>query len=77
MAIQSRRGWGSWQHAGLKAKLWNTISNNYYLGFTSFGGPPVHFKIVSDSFVFTIRAVAARLQIKTWQALTEYRACLN
>lgn len=27
--------------------LWNTVRENWYLGFTSFGGPPVHFKIVS------------------------------
>jgi len=31
---------------GLLTRLWSTISHNYILGFTSFGGPPVHFKIV-------------------------------
>lgn len=25
-----------------------TVKNNWYLGFTSFGGPPVHFQIVSS-----------------------------
>lgn len=24
----------------------NTIRQNWHMGFTSFGGPPVHFKIV-------------------------------
>ena len=31
----------------LARKLENTVKENWYLGFTSFGGPPVHFKIVS------------------------------
>ena len=34
--------------ANLGNRFWNTIRENWYLGFTSFGGPPVHFKIVSD-----------------------------
>lgn len=32
--------------------LRNTVKENWYLGFTSFGGPPVHFKIVSVSGLF-------------------------
>ena len=32
----------------LARKLENTVKENWYLGFTSFGGPPVHFKIVSN-----------------------------
>ncbi|RYP36316.1 hypothetical protein DL767_003469 [Monosporascus sp. MG133] len=32
-------------------RLWNTTKENWYLGFTSFGGPPVHFKIFRDKFV--------------------------
>ncbi|TQS32768.1 hypothetical protein Golomagni_06908, partial [Golovinomyces magnicellulatus] len=36
----------SQQPIGLASRLRNTISQNYLLGFTSFGGPPVHFKIV-------------------------------
>ncbi|KAK4218845.1 chromate transporter-domain-containing protein [Rhypophila decipiens] len=31
--------------------LANTVKENWYLGFTSFGGPPVHFKIFHDKFV--------------------------
>ncbi len=29
--------------------LWNTISANWNLGFTAFGGPSVHFKIVREA----------------------------
>ncbi|SPO04681.1 related to chromate transport protein [Cephalotrichum gorgonifer] len=35
----------------MAARLWTTIRQNWYLGFTSFGGPPVHFKIFRDKFV--------------------------
>ncbi|OAQ71749.1 chromate transporter [Purpureocillium lilacinum] len=38
-------------HRGLGPRFWNTIRQNYILGFTSFGGPPVHFKIFHDKFV--------------------------
>ena len=34
----------------LNERLWNTVRHNWYLGFTSFGGPPVHFKIFHDKF---------------------------
>ncbi|CZR35901.1 uncharacterized protein FPRO_03839 [Fusarium proliferatum ET1] len=51
MAIRSGMVLGSWRPGNLKAKFWNTISTNYHLGFTSFGGPPVHFKIFQDKFV--------------------------
>jgi hypothetical protein len=33
------------QHALQKAR--DVVAQNWYLGFTAFGGPPVHFKIVS------------------------------
>jgi hypothetical protein len=29
--------------------MWDTLNKNGYLGFTCFGGPPVHFQIVSGS----------------------------
>ncbi|KAH6645559.1 hypothetical protein BKA67DRAFT_541769 [Truncatella angustata] len=48
--IRSGKVWGGWQLVNLKPKLWNTISTNYHLGFTSFGGPPVHFKIYQELF---------------------------
>ncbi|KAK8872407.1 chromate ion transporter [Apiospora arundinis] len=40
-----------WHTTDLAARCWNTIRENWYLGFTSFGGPPVHFKIFHDKFV--------------------------
>ncbi|KAH8661178.1 chromate transporter-domain-containing protein [Ilyonectria robusta] len=45
------RRWEGWHPADLSGRFWNTISKNYHLGFTSFGGPPVHFKIFHDKFV--------------------------
>lgn len=30
-------------------QAWPTIRNNWHLGVTAFGGPPVHFKIVRKS----------------------------
>jgi hypothetical protein len=30
----------------LSAPLWEMIEQEWYLGFTSFGGPAVHFQIV-------------------------------
>jgi hypothetical protein len=33
-------------------QLWEVVEQGWYLGFTAFGGPPVHFKIVSfESFL--------------------------
>lgn len=31
-----------------------TLQVNWHLGFTSFGGPPVHFKIVSQAMPISI-----------------------
>ncbi|KAH7274788.1 chromate transporter-domain-containing protein [Fusarium solani] len=47
MAIRSAR----LNTANLGGRFWNTVRENWYLGFTSFGGPPVHFKIFNDKFV--------------------------
>ncbi|KAH8879544.1 hypothetical protein GQ53DRAFT_755862 [Thozetella sp. PMI_491] len=55
MTVQRR--WWSYVSAfgDLDAHLWNTIHENWYLGFTSFGGPPVHFKIFRDKFVKNLK----------------------
>ena len=50
-AMGIQRAWtspGTWTRIGQRigAKFWTTVSETWYLGFTSFGGPPVHFKIV-------------------------------
>jgi hypothetical protein len=41
------RQWVAWHPVDLGGRFWNTLRQNWYLGFTAFGGPPVHFKIVS------------------------------
>lgn len=51
MGIRHRWSPGTWawesvSNWSLAPRLWNTIRETWYLGFTSFGGPPVHFKIV-------------------------------
>lgn len=46
MAIKQ---WAGLHLVNLGGRFWNTIRENWYLGFTSFGGPPVHFKMVSAS----------------------------
>ncbi|KAK4040067.1 chromate transporter-domain-containing protein [Parachaetomium inaequale] len=43
--------WDSLSEWNLSPRLWNTVRETWYLGFTSFGGPPVHFKIFHDKFV--------------------------
>ena len=38
---------GELRHHGLsKINLMNTLRQNWHLGVSAFGGPPVHFKIV-------------------------------
>jgi chromate transport protein ChrA len=39
------------QRAKFFPGLVDTIVHTWYLGFTSFGGPPTHFKILNDRFV--------------------------
>ncbi|PWW76196.1 hypothetical protein C7212DRAFT_363442, partial [Tuber magnatum] len=36
---------------GLGLRLWEVVANYWDLGFTSFGGPPVHFQIMRKRFV--------------------------
>ncbi|KAK7219741.1 hypothetical protein V2G26_007744 [Clonostachys chloroleuca] len=43
--------WSRFRPSGLAKGLQNIIRENWYLGFTSFGGPPAHFKIFHDKFV--------------------------
>ncbi|KAK4149128.1 chromate transport protein [Chaetomidium leptoderma] len=48
MGIKNR--WGSVSDWDVTPRLWNTVRETWYLGFTSFGGPPVHFKIYQELF---------------------------
>lgn len=45
-----------WTYAAHEAVLhvWTILQVNWHLGFTAFGGPPVHFKIVSKVFNISI-----------------------
>ncbi|KAF5021626.1 hypothetical protein F66182_6326 [Fusarium sp. NRRL 66182] len=47
---------GGWEHALRRAadRSLETLRVNWHLGFTCFGGPPVHFKIFHDKFVTKI-----------------------
>ncbi|KAL2060555.1 hypothetical protein VTL71DRAFT_9196 [Oculimacula yallundae] len=40
-----------WHPSQLGRQLWEVIEEGWYLGFTAFGGPPVHFKIFHDKYV--------------------------
>ncbi|KAH7379950.1 chromate transporter-domain-containing protein [Cadophora sp. MPI-SDFR-AT-0126] len=40
-----------WHLGQLGKQLWEVVGQGWYLGFTSFGGPPVHFKIFHDKYV--------------------------
>lgn len=44
MAIYSYK----WAPSRLAKQLWEVVEQGWYLGFTAFGGPAVHFKIVTD-----------------------------
>ena len=48
MAILSSK----WAPSRIAQQLWEVVEQGWYLGFTAFGGPPVHFKIVSFSSLF-------------------------
>ncbi|KAN0092479.1 Chromate transporter domain containing protein [Hyaloscypha variabilis] len=46
MVITSR-----WSSTRAVKSFWDVVSQGWYLGFTAFGGPPVHFKIFHDKYV--------------------------
>ncbi|KAK3393591.1 chromate transporter-domain-containing protein [Podospora didyma] len=51
MGIADKRWWPLKALDLAPRRFWNTVKENWYLGFTAFGGPPVHFKIFRDKFV--------------------------
>ncbi|KAK4170328.1 chromate transporter-domain-containing protein [Cladorrhinum sp. PSN259] len=64
MGVKSRWTWAQDPQAWLGSVLdlgslgersWSVARENWYLGFTSFGGPPVHFKIFHDKFVTKLK----------------------
>ncbi|KAM3536859.1 hypothetical protein ARSEF1564_010219, partial [Beauveria bassiana] len=52
-----------WEDKAQKAiiQTWPTIRNNWHLGITAFGGPPVHFKIFHDKFVLKLNWIDEQL----------------
>ncbi|RNJ58891.1 hypothetical protein D7B24_003980 [Verticillium nonalfalfae] len=65
------RGSTSWRTARVSKKLWSTFRTNYHLGFTAFGGPPVHFKILREKFVVKLGWIDEQIRVPgllwTWQ----------
>ncbi|KAH8743593.1 chromate transporter-domain-containing protein [Diaporthe sp. PMI_573] len=76
-------GGGAVERARMRA--WNTVRENWYLGFTSFGGPPVHFKIFHDKFTSklgwideqVVRALSAVCQALSGPGSTKMHYCIN
>jgi len=62
-------------HRGLGLRFWNTIRQNYILGFTSFGGPPVHFKIVSLQLHVRFRFTMAEQSLTDWSVTVSRQVC--
>ncbi|KAJ2956279.1 hypothetical protein NQ176_g11331 [Zarea fungicola] len=73
------------QTRSLQAGVRNTIRQNWYLGFTSFGGPPVHFKIFHDKFVHKLQWIDEQVyqelfsicQALSGPASTKMHYCIN
>ncbi|KAL0938314.1 chromate transporter [Colletotrichum truncatum] len=63
----------------------NVLRRNWHLGFTSFGGPPVHFKIFHDRFVLRLRWIDEQMyqelfsicQALSGPASTKMLYCIN
>ncbi|GLI73622.1 hypothetical protein PoHVEF18_001842 [Penicillium ochrochloron] len=71
------------REAGLR--VWKILQVNWYLGFTAFGGPPVHFKIFYDKYVLKLNWVDEQLyqelfsisQALSGPASTKMLYCVN
>ena len=55
MTIASR-----WRPAHAAKRAWDVVAQGWYLGFTAFGGPPVHFKIVRIATLCRLGALGGR-----------------
>ncbi|VUC35823.1 unnamed protein product [Clonostachys rosea] len=70
---------------GLGAAVWDTVRANWHLGFTGFGGPPVHFKIFYDKFAVKLRWIDEQIyqelfsvcQVLCGPASTKMIYCVN
>ncbi|KAH0525240.1 hypothetical protein TsFJ059_007631 [Trichoderma semiorbis] len=76
-----------WEHKLQKTfiQAWPTIRNNWHLGMTAFGGPPVHFKIFHDKFVLKLNWIDEQMyqelfsvsQALSGPASTKMLYCVN
>jgi hypothetical protein len=67
-----RRLLGSW--ADWRQRMLETVEKNGHLGFVCFGGPPVHFQIVSTIRGLTIlyqHLVVIRFNFAFWHAVPQ------
>ncbi|KUJ15141.1 chromate ion transporter [Mollisia scopiformis] len=56
MAITSK-----WNPSRVAKSVWEVLEQGWYLGFTAFGGPPVHFKIFHDKYVNKLGWIAEQM----------------
>ncbi|KAH7201456.1 chromate transporter-domain-containing protein [Fusarium oxysporum] len=77
----------NWEYTARRVgrRTWETIQVNWHLGFTAFGGPPVHFKIFHDKFVSKLNWIDEQLyqelfsisQALSGPASTKMLYCIN
>ncbi|KAH6883485.1 chromate transporter-domain-containing protein [Thelonectria olida] len=77
----------NWEYTARRAarRTWETIQVNWHLGFTAFGGPPVHFKIFHEKFVSKLAWIDDQLyqelfsisQALSGPASTKMLYCIN
>ncbi|KAI1503525.1 chromate transporter-domain-containing protein [Biscogniauxia marginata] len=69
----------------LALRAWNALLVNWHLGFTAFGGPPVHFKIFNEKFVQKLKWIDEQMyqelfsisQALSGPASTKMLYCIN
>ncbi|KAI0379347.1 chromate transporter-domain-containing protein [Hypomontagnella monticulosa] len=77
--------WSHWNFPDVNPQAFEIFKANWHLGLTSFGGPPVHFKILHDRFVIKLRWVDEQVyqelfsvsQAVTGPASTKMLYCIN
>ncbi|SCV50018.1 related to chromate transport protein [Fusarium fujikuroi] len=78
---------GGWENSLRRAadRALQTLKVNWHLGFTAFGGPPVHFKIFHDKFVTKLQWIDEQIfqelfsvsQALSGPASTKMLYCIN
>jgi hypothetical protein len=53
--------WSNYSPDVVAQHLWDVVRFDWYLGFTAFGGPPVHFKIVRKGAMLLVPQNAGKL----------------